>query len=67
MTVCSIRGELKPTKECTFCQEQVCNECSVVCGFCNEKIICLDCLENQKGSRAFSHPRCKDDKDETDF
>ena len=67
MTVCSIRGELKPTKECTVCENQVCLTCSKKCRFCQKKKICLDCLENQKGSRAFSHPRCKDDKDETDF
>ena len=67
MTVCSRCKELKPTKECTVCENQVCEDCSEVCGFCKKKIICLDCLKKQKGKRAFSHPRCKDDKDETDL
>ena len=59
--------KLKPTEECTVCKRQVCRECSVVCGFCFDKIICVDCLKNQKGKRAISHPRCKDDEDETDY
>ena len=67
MTVCNICGKLKPTEECTFCEKQVCPKCFKTCRFCQNKIICLDCLKKQKGKRAFSHPRCKDDKDETDL
>ena len=67
MTVCNKCKELKPTEECTVCENQFCRGCSVVCGFCFNKIICINCHEKQKGSRAFSHPRCEDDKDETDY
>ena len=67
MTVCNIGGELKPTQECTFCEKQVCEDCYYVCGFCHKKIVCINCLGKQKGQRAFSHPRCKDDKDEIDL